>query len=113
MKLGKDTGSVTNWVMSSNKGVPIVGEGMTRFMWSDRYAYEVMEVSEDRKEVIVQEYNFTYNPYSEDEGELTTLRNGRITLRFRYGSWWAMGEHGNSKWNVRFGMKSAYRDPYF
>lgn len=56
LKLGKHTGSVMNHLMSSNSTLPEVGKGCTILMWSDRHAYEVISVSEDKKRVVIQQY---------------------------------------------------------
>lgn len=114
MKLGTDTGSVTNWMMSAGESKPVVGKGMTRFFWSDREAYEVVFVSGDGKRVIVQRYDATHKAFSEEPGQLGELLPYKEELRYRYGSWWRMGQGGpNSKWKVRFGIKESYRDPHF
>lgn len=55
-KLGKETGSLMNYLMSRNKTFPEVGKGATMLSWTDRTAYEVIEVSKDYKRVIIQQY---------------------------------------------------------
>jgi hypothetical protein len=51
MKLGRDTGSVTNWLMSGTKGEPTpeVGMGVTVLMWTDRKAGTITRVSPSGK----------------------------------------------------------------
>jgi len=56
LRLGTQSGSFINSMMSSNKTVPEVGKGATTLHWSDRSTYEVMEVSNDKKHVIVRQY---------------------------------------------------------
>ena len=51
------SGSLINWAMSNNQSLPVVGKGATECMWSDRHAYEVLEVSKDGKTVIIDQYN--------------------------------------------------------
>src|SRR3989339_659162 len=56
MKAGKETGSLTNHIMGRNATLPKVGEGATILHWTDRSAYEVMEVSKNYKTVVIQKY---------------------------------------------------------
>ena len=51
-------GSLNNRVEENKQYCPQieVGTGMTEYFWSDRHAYEVVEV-EDQKHVYVREYN--------------------------------------------------------
>lgn len=56
MKPMIETGSFINMLMSSNSSIPEVGKGATVLSWTDRHAYEVMEVSEDKKRVVIQQY---------------------------------------------------------
>ena len=54
--LGKTTGSLVNYLMGNNKTLPIVGEGATVLMHSDRHACEVLAVSDDCETVCVADY---------------------------------------------------------
>lgn len=54
---GKTTGSLFNHLMGNNATLPEVGKGATILHWTDRSAYEVVEVSENRMECIIQRYN--------------------------------------------------------
>lgn len=51
LKLGTQTNSFINWMMSSNQTLPEVGKGATILHWTDRSIYEVIEVSKDGKTV--------------------------------------------------------------
>jgi hypothetical protein len=58
MKLGRDTGSLINHVMSfaaSGKPAPVVGMGATVLMWTDRHAATIVEVSANGKRVGIRE----------------------------------------------------------
>ncbi len=44
MKLGSETGSLVNYVMTMSKDVPVVGIGATECMYTDRKAGTVVEV---------------------------------------------------------------------
>jgi len=114
-KLGTDTGSVNNWVMSANQSTPEVGKGMTKLGWSDRTAYEVVHVSGDGKTIYVQEYNWKYETsYYDGDTILLDLKPAKYKLRYRYKNWWLMhDDEPISKWNVIFGTKRTYRDPHF
>ena len=50
------SGSLFNYMMSHNETVPKVGEGATELLYSDRHAYEVLEVDEKKKRVLLQRY---------------------------------------------------------
>lgn len=90
-RIGKNFGSVMNWMMSSNKTMPKVGEGATVLMWSDRHAYEVMKVSDDFKEVIVQQYlpeRTDSNGQSESQSyKYEKLCGHDETIVWRNGAW--------------------------
>ncbi len=49
MKLGTQTGSMTNHLMSNVKSMePMVGMGATVLMWTDRHACTIIEVNINR-----------------------------------------------------------------
>lgn len=50
-------GGFFNQLMSNNQSVPVVGEGATELLYSDRHAYEVLEVNEKEKSCVIQRYN--------------------------------------------------------
>ncbi len=119
MILGKHTNSLNNWVLSGNKRGPVVGEGATELMWSDRYAYFVDQVSKDGKQCVLERAKAipefvgmtdsqSYR-YERDPKSTTTV------LRFRYNSWWKKqyDEDNNvvySKINISFGHMNEYYD---
>lgn len=55
MRLGTETASTNNWLLSGTKGAPIptVGMGATILMWTDRKACTIVKVT--RTQVHVQE----------------------------------------------------------
>jgi len=55
-KAGKTTGSLSNYLMGNNATIPEVGKGATILYWTDRCAYEVIEVSENKRECTIQRY---------------------------------------------------------
>jgi hypothetical protein len=88
---GKDTGSLMNLVMGNNDTLPQVGKGCTLLMWTDRHAYEVMEVSEDSKRVVIQKYvpkRLDTNAYSENQNyEYSTLSGSCDVIVWKWGAW--------------------------
>ena len=46
-------GGFFNQLMSHNSTVPVVGEGATILLYSDRHAYEVLAVDEKKKTVVL------------------------------------------------------------
>lgn len=126
MKLGKDTSSVSNWILSSVPNSPVVGEGATELMWTDRRAYEVLWVSKNGKECVIErlESRFDSAGYPIEH----TPTGYELKLKFRYGSWWvvdtnapnANNELFNGDWkfqpykmNIVFGRREAYYDHSF
>jgi len=57
MKLGTETGSLTNYMMSCNRTMPVVGKGATVMSWTDRHAHEITWVSEDGMSCKIRQYN--------------------------------------------------------
>ena len=120
MKLNTETSSLVNHIMSSNSTRPEVGKGATILRWTDRQAYEVVNVSKDGKEVVLQRYS----PRRADDRGMTdaqeyiydTLIESYLTLRFRYGRWYEKyeGEEGEKpvycRAHVIFGEKMEYYD---
>jgi hypothetical protein len=116
MRLGSDTNSVSNWMMSGpGQPKPEVGMGATVLAWTDRYAGTItkvspsgktIEVTEDDTELIAgkmlsehQEYRYTPNP------------NGRKrTFRLNKKGCWRETGRGAG---LRLGTREAYRDPSF
>lgn len=56
MKLGTETGSLVNHLLSNARGPePVVGMGCTMLYWSDRTAATVIEVNHKGRYIVVQE----------------------------------------------------------
>ena len=85
------TGSLVNFLMGNNATLPKVGEGATILMYSDRHAYEVLEVSKDYKRVVIQRYapeRADKNGMSESQDyAYKTLEGEPITIVWRNNSW--------------------------
>jgi hypothetical protein len=66
-----------------------VGTGMTKYFWSDRHAYEVVIVI-DQKHVFVREYDHKMKgqPMSNEWELISNENNPLIEMKFRYGHWY-------------------------
>lgn len=91
LKLGIETASLVNHIMSGAKGEPKVGEGATILQWTDRQAYEVLEVSDNGKRAIIQKYRrkrIDNNGMGECQNyEYKELEGGKLELIYKWGSW--------------------------
>lgn len=129
MKPNKDTGSFINMLMSNNSTVPEVGKGATVLLWTDRHAYEVIEVSNDKKRVVVQQYfpkRIDKNGMSESqEYEYKELSPVKEVIVWKWGGWRferdvMKHQQGLTKWvkkypkvNIIWGVKREYYDYSF
>lgn len=50
------SGSFVNWLAGNNQSTPVVGQGGTRYWYTDRTAFEVLSVSKDGTKVEVANY---------------------------------------------------------
>jgi hypothetical protein len=88
------TGSMLNHLMSQTAKAPVVGEGGTFLLWTDRTAFEVLSVSESGKRVEIQRFNkkrLDSNGMT-DSGQVYSYEkenlNGHTeTLVFRHNAW--------------------------
>lgn len=131
MKLGTQTGSVVNHLLSRatiGQPEPVVGMGATMLLWTDRSAGTITGVQTVRGKTIVTvqtdratvvagsshdgsaEYSYAPNPRGaeyhfrrEDDG-----RWQRVVISSKTGRWVKAGGHG-----LRIGERDKYRDPSF
>lgn len=101
---------INNQLSGSNQPEPVIGMGCTKCMWSDREAYTIIDVSENRKTIVVQrdsvkridsngmsesqEYEYTQDPNGEIE-VVTLRKNGRWITQgepMKNGTGWLIGE---------------------
>lgn len=91
MKLGKQTGSFFNWMMSKNQSIPVVGAGATILLWTDRHAYEVIEVDEKKKSCVIQRYaprrTDDFGMSDSQAYEYEELTNEKFSLYYKWGGW--------------------------
>lgn len=87
----KETGSFINYCMGSNNSVPVVGEGATMLLHSDRHAYEVISVSKDGKRAKLMRYNakrVDNNGMAENQNyEYNELCGYETEIVYKFGSW--------------------------
>lgn len=95
MKLGSETGSFVNHMLSGTEAMPVVGQGATILMWSDRHAYEVVSVSNDGRRAIIERCKTRIISGSEMDGsakyDLSETEGVKTELRYRYGGWYIVG----------------------
>jgi hypothetical protein len=124
MKLGTQTGSFFNHLMSNDITPPVVGKGATILLWSDRHAYFVDSVSSDGKEVTITRAN----PIREDQNGMCDVQEYRYerntdaqleVIKFTYGKWrrvytngWT-GKKETQPINIIFGTMREYYDYSF
>lgn len=106
---------------------PYVGMGATEYLWSDRHAYEVVEVIDDKHVVVrrcdakridnngmseSQEYAYTLQPYKEWDDCFGRKCNNNVKLVFMKKSGWRErlpdGKLGTNKFSL--GVKKEYYD---
>ena len=117
MKLGKDTGSLVNFMLANPNFVkPEIGMDVTECFWTDRHAWRVVAVDPDGKGCKLQRYKpkaigsyYEQNYQYEDENGKPLLCNQFMSVRYKYKGW----RDGCSKVNLRFGYRSEYEDPSF
>lgn len=122
MKIGTETGSLTNHIMSGGRGGPdpVPGMGATLLMWSDRHACTVVRVFifRGRRCVAVKEdhaqrtdsngqsesqtYEFFPNPEAPE----------RTFEERPNGQWRERGTRGKGT-GLHLGSRDSYRDPSF
>lgn len=101
-----------------------VGTGMTEYLWSDRHAYEVVEVT-DQKHIKVREYDHRYagDGSMDNVWELISNPENPIREMVKWGKYWYfrsgyVDENGRKstcrvRANVSFGKASYYYDYSF
>ena len=121
IKLGTETGSLMNYLMGNNITVPVVGEGATVLGYTDRHAYEVIEVSPDFRSVTIQRYNpkriDTDGIGDSQEYEYEELYPHTDHIVWKWNSWRLKVKRYDGKpgWeypkiNIVFGIRDEYYD---
>lgn len=110
-------GNVINRVLETRapKATPVIGMGVTEYCWSDRHAYEVIEVIDNRHILIRALGSRLIGDWLDQEYEYFSDPEGRVRKLFltNKGVW--RERIGRSLGCNRFGLGSAceYRDPSF
>jgi hypothetical protein len=123
LKLGTQTGSLVNHVLSSYNGVaPIEGEAATVLMWSDRAPATVTHWDAQKQIVSLREdkaicTNFEQQTYTYERNDLGATYNFR---REKNGSWvQVFFNRTTGRWfksegpGLIIGRREKYRDPSF
>lgn len=113
LKLGTQTGSFVNWMMSQGQTPPVVGKGATVLLWTDRHAYFVDYVSKDGREIVIErpECKRADDLGMSDSQAYVYERNvnaNKIILRFKYGKW--RDKQTGQVYNIKFGYMDEYYD---
>lgn len=58
----RPSGSLVNWLMANNSSEPEVGKGATVMSYTDRHAFEVVEVSPDKRRVKLEHLSARWDP---------------------------------------------------
>lgn len=123
MNLGTETGSVINHIYSRNATAPKVGNGGTLLRWTDRQAFEVVDIRRNGLEVDIQYYDAKLVDGSwqseEQHYELKELMPGVVTLVYRQGAWREKIVHvhfedeyyENSTWEERQALCNDFHRP--
>jgi hypothetical protein len=126
MKLGTQTGSLTNHILSRaviGQPTPVVGMGATVLGWTDRHACTIVDVNAFCDTIIVQEDNFTRaddNGISENQ-TYTYERNptGAVYVfkKDKHGKWYEVRVNPKTgRYNktggpgLRIGERAQYHD---
>lgn len=125
MRLGTQTGSLVNHVMSESNQEPIPGMGATLLMWTDRKPYTIHKVEYKKfKPVKIWVTGDLYRrtdkngPYTESQDyEYQTVsvsqpEEWQIYTFRKNGRWVKQGQPLNST-ALRIGTREAYIDPSF
>ena len=108
-------GSLTNILYGNAKSTPpYIGQGATEVLWTDRHAYEVIAIKDERH-IIVRRMNARLvSEYEDQEYELTSDPNGSCVNLFRKknGQW---VERIGREYGAKFvlGVMNEYEDPHF
>ena len=108
-------GSLMNILYGNAKSsLPYIGQGATEILWTDRHAYEVIAIKDERH-IIVRRMNAKLtSSYYDQEYELTSDPNGKCVNLFRKknGQWVErIGREYGSKFVL--GAMNEYEDPSF
>lgn len=113
-------GNLTNRLMEGQNEIPTieVGMGVTEYLWSDREAYEVTKVI-NQKDVFIRRYEARNigAGFGDNSWELISDPDGYETeVVFRYGAWYEKyydkyeNKFKYNKRKLKFGVADYYYD---
>jgi hypothetical protein len=115
-RLGSQTGSLINHVMSGSKDAePQVGMGATMLLWSDRHACTIVEVSPNKKRIGVQQDNAkrTDNNGMSDSQSYAYSPNVNAPVKYytlrKNGAWVREGESMKGS-RIAIGYRAEFHD---
>lgn len=97
---------------------PIVGDGVTKGIGSDRYSYTIIEVVNPRTIIVQKDISkrIDGNGWSESQAynHVPNPEGEKLTLTFRKdGQWKRLGYPMDDSYYFVIGERQAYRDPSF
>lgn len=106
------TGSLINEIMwhTINNIKPYIGMGATEVLWSDRHAYEVVKINDD-KHIVVRRMNaINKGGFGSNDWELKSDPDGNLVFLTRYKDGWFMknGRYKGNKFSL--GYSCEYYD---
>lgn len=92
MKLGTQTGSLMNHLYSrGQEQEPVVGEGATVLLWTDRHAYTVREYDPKKKTVVIERCDpvrtDSYGMSDSQSYDYSKHTGKKTTLYYKWGAW--------------------------
>ena len=102
-------GSVHNRMMEGGELVqPYVGLGVTECCYTDRHAYTIVEVTDNKRRFWMTADSYTYDEHGYGRDYKTNREGPRLEVRKFKGRWKIL--RGN---RVIVGTRDAYYDPHF
>lgn len=119
-KYSASSGSFFNILMANNESIPVVGEGATILMYTDREAYTVVDFNPKKKEVRIQKCNpKRIDNFGMSESQIYDYSEHDDyfkNLKYRYNNWYEVyfdayqDKEVYSKVRILFGVRDEYYD---
>lgn len=119
LKLGTQTGSFFNHVMSNNTATPDPEKGATELHWTDRTAYFVNWVSADKKSCIIEQAKAVridgLGMSDSQSYQYERDNNPEMKLVFKWGSWKVqhIDKHSQKKTYAKINIAFGYMQEYY
>ena len=109
-------GSLQNRLMENTKTPKLeIGMGVTECLWSDRHAWEIIAIKDERH-ITIRRMGYKCLDYYAGEYELFSDPNGRVINLFKTkNNGWRqrVGKNGLGDTKFAVGHADEYRDPSF